>query len=248
MGLKKQTKNPTVNNSNICTGANTSKHFSACLLHIFLSLIVTGYCSLLVGHSDEQKIEDFKQHVCCAANILFFVLFLGLFVFFLPSPSVTVWSALIGQDLNCHMTMFSKFLCMPELLFKAFCLFYWWTVYLRHDPCDDKDFNNKDSLPGGPAGSIGRSNPHVNFFFSVFFPNMKLIFAVFSSGYCWMYFSCHFKCRVVLFEVVQIKSCVGWSPGSCWGGANYLSELHFSSGEVTRWWAPLDPKTKRSVF
>lgn len=89
--------------------------------------------------------------------------------FFLPSPSVTVWSALIGQDLNCHMTMFSKFLCMPELLFKAFCLFYWWTVYLRHDPCDDKDFNNKDSLPGGPAGSIGRSNPHVNFFFLFFF-------------------------------------------------------------------------------
>lgn len=60
------------------------------------------------------------------------------------------------------------------------------------------------TLSGGLAGSVSGSNPHVNNFFA----NMKLIFAVFSSGYCGMCFR-HFKYGVVLFEVAHIKSCVG---------------------------------------
>lgn len=55
--------NTTFNNSNICTGANTYELFLASFLHIFTSLIITGFCSPVVGLSDRQKMEDFKQPV-----------------------------------------------------------------------------------------------------------------------------------------------------------------------------------------
>lgn len=113
--------NTTVNNSNICTGANTSKLCSASLLHIFISLIVTGYCSPVIAPSDWQKVEDFKQPVCVewsTANTL--------------NQTFPRFTASLQWDGMSRDDVF-RVLVHARTSSEAFCLFYWWTVYLHHD-------------------------------------------------------------------------------------------------------------------
>lgn len=142
--------NTTVNNSNICTGANTSKLCSASLARIFVSLIVTGCRSPVVCLSDWQKIEDFTQFVL---NSLLQIHWIRRFQ---VSQSVSLrdvtgrcfQSSCACQNITGSFLSVLLVDCLPYIMISSVMRKTWWRF--------QRTLNLEDRVSG--------SNPHVNIF------------------------------------------------------------------------------------